>query len=169
MMLKLEYSLVKPDDPILRRKTRLISKPDFETILAYQAMVELLKRKRYKWLALAAPQVGSGQSFFVSDFLLQRPNEYECFINPEISTHAEYNDFAKEEAEENCVSLPGVTVKVPRWKKIGLKYKNLFGEERTIILQGMQARVAQHEVDHLNGVLITDYLKGGKDERSTTT
>jgi peptide deformylase len=155
MMLKLEYSLVKPTDPILRQKTNLIKKPTLETVMAYQSMVDLLKKNRFKWLALAAPQVGCPQAFFVSDFLLNRSGEYECFINPIITRKTD----SVSVEEELCVSLPKTKVNVPRSKKVTIEYTTLTGGKNILPLEGMQARVAQHEIDHLNGKLITDYVE----------
>ena len=154
MKLKLEYSLVKPDDPILRQKTLPVLQPGFELIMAYQTMVDLLKKNRYKWLALAAPQVGCDKSFFVSDFVLLQPGNYECFINPKYIARGYEPSWYE---EESCASLPNVKVSVPRWREIKLTYKTLSGETKTVLLKDMQARCAQHEVDHLRGKLITDY------------
>lgn len=122
--------------------------------MAYQLMVDLLKKNHYKWLALAAPQVGCPQRFFVSDLLLNRPSDYEAFINPEVEVAVGSETIY---SMEKCVSIPHTEVNVPRHSKIDLHYTTLYGEKRHILLEGMQARVAQHEVDHLNGIVITNY------------
>jgi len=156
MQLKLEYSLVKPKDPILCQKTPRLTKPGLETIMAYEFMVELLKKNTQRWLALAAPQVGCPQRFFVSDFVLLQPGNYECFINPRIERVPTRPSWYK---EESCVSLPNIKVRVPRWREVGLFYTTLTGVDKWVHLQDMQARCAQHETDHVNGKLITDYVE----------
>ena len=132
-----------------------MKKVGLETIVALQVMQDLLKKHQFKWLALAAPQVGCPQRFFVSGFL-ETPIGYRVYINPKITKlHSEPPEDVYD--EESCVSIPGIKVSVPRWQRVYLEYETLERQKRTVILDGMQARVVQHEVDHLDGKLITDY------------
>lgn len=64
--------------------------------------------------------------------------------------------------EESCLSLPGITVKVPRAKKIKVKAKDERGEDITFEVEDLLARIFQHEIDHLNGKVIIDYLNPAK-------
>jgi peptide deformylase len=76
-------------------------------------------------------------------------------INPEIITHS--RETATE--EEGCLSLPGVVIPVARFLSVTIRYLDEEGKEQERRLMGMDARVAQHEIDHLEGRLIVDDLK----------
>lgn len=151
--MKFKFDLVDENDPILRKKCSVVENPiDPEVIFASQDMERLLKGHRYKWLALAAPQVGLDKRFFVSDFISLTLGYFQVFINPSFEPLGD-----KEIATEMCVSLPGKTVAVPRYRDIVLNYTTLAGDVREEKLNGKRARAAQHEIDHLDGILITDY------------
>jgi len=101
----------------------------------------------HKGLGLSAPQIGLRWRAFMVDGLL-------C-VNPitkrkSISTTVE---------EEGCLSIPGVTVSVERPSWIWGEYTGRNGDRITWKLTGLKARVWQHEMDHLDGILITDYQK----------
>ena len=66
------------------------------------------------------------------------------------------------EGEEGCLSIPGVNAPVVRNEKITIQAYNLAGEEFEGELDGLYARIVQHEVDHLDGVLLVDHLRGMK-------
>jgi peptide deformylase len=74
-------------------------------------------------------------------------------INVEITWRGEETDVV----EEGCLSLPDINVKVERPTEITITYLNEKGEENERKLTGMDARIVQHEVDHLDNILITDY------------
>ena len=98
---------------------------------------------------LAAPQIGISERVTVArigaDFL--------PLVNPEIIWKSDQVELA----EEGCLSLPNVWLQIPRSTTIILHYQNETGDEKERKLEGFDARVVQHEVDHLNGVLIVDY------------
>jgi peptide deformylase len=98
-------------------------------------------------LGLAAPQVGLDARVFV---MRGWPDP---FVNPELVDASRECDVMV----ERCLSLPGVARPVQRSKKIRLRAQRPTGEWRTFKLRGADARVAQHELDHLDGVLIVDY------------
>lgn len=100
-------------------------------------------------LGIAAPQVGVSLRICVSKF----NGKLQPMINPEIMWRSDET----EEMEEGCLSLPRVTVSVVRSRSVTVKYLDVKGQEQERKLEGMDARAAQHEVDHLNGVLIVDY------------
>ena len=100
-------------------------------------------------VGLAAPQIGVLKRIIVLD-IGEGP---EYFINPEItSTGGE-----KVTMEEGCLSLPGIHVDVTRPDQITVKATNSNGENVEITAAGLMARVFQHEIDHLNGVLLIDH------------
>ncbi len=76
-------------------------------------------------------------------------------LNPEIIAHSETTN----EGEEGCLSLRGEWGKVDRYDEVTIRFMTSKGEIRTLKLTGFNARVAQHEIDHLNGVLFIDRRK----------
>lgn len=98
-------------------------------------------------LGLAAPQIGEAVRVFV---LRGWPDP---FINPEPVSYGE----ASNVMVESCLSLPGVKVPVRRPTTIKITAERPGGGIRTFKLRGLDARAAQHELDHLDGKLITDY------------
>ena len=76
------------------------------------------------------------------------------FINPEILEKSK----TKSTMEEGCLSVPGVIVKVSRPEKIKVRAKNAKGEVFVKSFEGLTATAVQHEIDHLNGRLLIDYL-----------
>lgn len=135
--------LAKASDPILRKKCRPVKHPgDFEDIA--HEMDEF--RRRWKGLGLAAPQVGIDRRFFVTSGRF-------CF-NPKVLRSSEQCEVE----DEGCLSLPNIIVGVPRPVWIEVEYTDETGMEHQETLWHLSARVFLHELDHLNGKLITDYL-----------
>jgi len=103
-------------------------------------------------LGLAAPQVNRSERIFVANLT----DGHHIFVNPEITEYSE----AQGTEKEGCLSLPGVTVAVRRSKFIRITYFDaagqLFVNKK---FKREDARVIQHEYDHLRGVLISDYAK----------
>ena len=122
-----------------------------------------------KGVGLAAPQVGISLRLFVVDTIqLQKEEEEEeeseeptetgikgVFINPEKLTEpGEIWTY-----EEGCLSIPAIRGDIDRPREIYLKYYDEHFNERRILFRGMNARVIQHEYDHLEGVLFTELIK----------
>jgi peptide deformylase len=99
-------------------------------------------------LGLSAPQVGGGVRAFV---VREWP---DAFFNPEILKLGD----EKEWAIESCLSLPGQRIYVERPTFVKLRSYRKNGEPRTTKHRGKDARVVLHELDHLDGVLISDYI-----------
>ena len=100
---------------------------------------------RYNAVGLAANQVGIPFRVFV---MKSSPENFACF-NPKI---VHYSD-DKELLEEACLSFPGVNVKVKRSKHIRVRFQAPSGETISLPFEGLTARVFQHELDHLDGIL----------------
>jgi peptide deformylase len=101
-------------------------------------------------VGLAAPQVGIRWRMFVSTF--------GVFIDPRIFMGpADVDD--QVEMEEGCLSFPGRSEMITRPRSVILFAKDLHGNRYNQRLTGLEARVAQHEVDHLNGILFIDHLE----------
>ncbi|MFB6272985.1 MAG: peptide deformylase [Salinibacter sp.] len=115
-------------------------------------------------IGLAAPQVGRGERLFVVDLTPMAdemaeageplPPQPMVFINPEIVEESDETI----ELEEGCLSIPEVREAVARPERIRMRYRDRNFEEQEIETGHMLARVLQHERDHLDGILFTDYL-----------
>ena len=107
-------------------------------------------------IGLAAPQVGLAQRIFVCDLSVGRnAPELMVFINPEF---VEREGMQLE--EEGCLSVPGFNATVARPSRAVLKGLDLDGVERSVEASGLLARCFQHEMDHLDGTLFVDRLRG---------
>src|SRR3954466_132777 len=102
-------------------------------------------------VGLAAPQVGVSQRLLVYRVGHEAP--LVALVNPQIewSSHDE-----EEEAEEGCLSIPGIGVDVERPVHVRVSALDEYGDRRTVGASGLEARVIQHEMDHLEGVLTLD-------------
>ena len=101
-------------------------------------------------VGLAAPQVGLSQRLLVYRVGHEAP--LIALVNPEI----EWSSEDEEPAEEGCLSIPGIGVDVDRAVYVRVNALDEFGEPRMVEASGLEARVIQHEIDHLDGVLILD-------------
>lgn len=108
---------------------------------------------------LAAPQVGVHQRVIIVKLNQQTEQELNiAMVNPEIVFHSEDTELDT----EGCLSVPGVYDQVRRYRDIIVKFLDKKGKEQMLKLSELNARVIQHEVDHLDGVLFVDKLE--KDE-----
>ncbi len=131
----------------LRKKSRPVEEKSAELSSLLDCMA--VKMRKTGGVGLAAPQIGINKRIIVfdsGDALLE-------VINPEIST-AE----GSECMTEGCLSVPGAEVEVKRADKILLKGLDRNFKPVKYSLEGLPARIVQHEIDHLDGLLIIDYL-----------
>jgi peptide deformylase len=137
-------------DPVLRQPAHAVTA--FDNALA--ALVErmILVMKRASGVGLAAPQVGVLQRVLVHQ--ADEESEPVVLVNPRIVGSSEEN----ESMEEGCLSLGAadVTVDVERPSRVTVEALSAEGEELRLDAEGLEARVIQHEIDHLDGVLIID-------------
>jgi peptide deformylase len=139
---------------ILREKTTPVKNVDDNLIELISNMFYTMKNAR--GIGLAAPQVNVGLSLTVVD--ISDVENFESYkpltlINPQIiDTHGNI------EIEEGCLSIPEVRGIVSRPEQIYLKYYDLDMNEKNLEASSLLARVIQHEIDHLNGILFIDYL-----------
>jgi peptide deformylase len=107
-------------------------------------------------VGLAAPQVGVGVRIFVCDISVGRsPADLLTFVNP---AFVEREGMQLE--EEGCLSMPGFNATVARPSRVIMKGLNRDGEEHSVEATGLLARCFQHEMDHLDGTLFVDRLRG---------
>jgi len=147
MLLKIETG---ENNPVLRKKSEPLKAINKKILRLINDMGKIIKKE--SGAGLAAPQVGKNIRLIL--VLLNNKNIIPM-INPEIITHSEETEYA----EEGCLSLPGKWGNVQRCKEITVRYSDEKNGERTLKLSKFNARVVQHEIDHLNGILFTDYLE----------
>ncbi|HDQ46078.1 MAG TPA: peptide deformylase [bacterium] len=141
--------IVKYPDPLLRKQS--------EKVLTYNAnLLELLEEMTDTMyiadgVGLAAPQIGVSKQIIVLD----AGDGPMVLINPVVTVP---EDTAYAAIEEGCLSLPDIRVDVTRPSRIHLAARDEKGNPLSFDADGLLARVIQHEQDHLNGVLIIDYL-----------
>jgi len=137
--------------PILRKKAKKVEKVDKKVKSLVLNMVQTMKNGQ--GIGLAAPQVGISERIIVvmSDF---RSGQSLGLINPKIVKKSE----EKEIGEEGCLSFPGIFLKIKRAKEVEVKGLDIEGKEIKIKTKGLLARVFQHEIDHLDGILFFNRL-----------
>ncbi len=135
-------------DPILKSKTREVEVFDDALRKETQRMGILMDEAL--GVGLAAPQAGSLQRLLV--YRTQQDGPLGVLVNPTL----EWKSREQEISEEGCLSLQGVHVDVERPVYIRVSAQDEFGEPITVEASGFEARVIQHEIDHLDGVLILD-------------
>lgn len=127
-------------------------------IKLWKEMLKYIKNPKNAWVWLAAPQVWHSLRVIIVSLLKDREDENfktVIMINPEILEHSE-NTCSE---EEWCLSLPWEKGNVERFDSIKLSYIDEKKSKKILILKGLSARIVQHEIDHLNWILFTDYLK----------
>ena len=149
------------------------TEPSDEVRAVALRMIELMRGA--EGIGLAAPQVGLSWRLFVAhvppperDAAMTDPGSWthapEVFLNPEITDHS--NDLV--ESEEGCLSLPGIQGDVRRPSRVRMRATTLDGETVERDAQGLLARCWQHEIDHLDGVLILDKMSQTSRSRNRT-
>lgn len=134
------------DSPVLRRKAEKVPAVTKEIQRLIKDMQETVEHA--EGAGLAAPQIG--QSLRVCIAMIN--GKHTPLINPEITWKSDET----ETAEEGCLSLPGIWLPVTRSVAISVAYLNAKGKAEERKFEGFSARVVQHEVDHLDGILILD-------------
>ena len=140
-------------DPILRRKAVEVRNFDFSLSSLTENMFETMYES--KGIGLAAPQIGISQRLIVID-IEEVDAEFPplALVNPTITESS-----GEELGEEGCLSLPDFRAIVRRSTEISINAQNIDGQAVHFSAQGLMARVLQHEIDHLDGILITDRLR----------
>ncbi len=152
-------------DPMLRTETEDVTVDSEDLQQLIDDMLETMRAA--DGVGLAAPQVGRTERVFVADVtpmydgreeveeeLEQLPAQPMVFVNPEIVWESE----EEYEFEEGCLSIPDIREFVVRPERIRLTYLDRNFERREIEVREMLARVIQHEIDHLHGVLFIDHI-----------
>jgi peptide deformylase len=137
-------------DPVLRSRAREVDRFDEQLIAEVGEMGELMHDAL--GVGLAATQVGVMHRVLVYRVHPQSP--VAALVNPEL----EWSGKEVESLEEGCLSLPGVQVDVERPVHVRVRARDEHGEPVVVEASGLEARVIQHEMDHLDGVLVLDRI-----------
>ncbi len=146
----LPTEIIKYPDPRLRRKTVPIELFDDYVAALAERMLELMHAGR--GVGLAGPQIGISRRIFTCNHTGE-PQDDLVLINPELS-----DLIGAVEAEEGCLSLPEILVKVRRARKCRVRAYDVQGRPFTLEGEDLLARIWQHECDHLDGRLIIDRM-----------
>jgi peptide deformylase len=161
------YPIVAYGDPVLKKTSVNLDKETIDVKKLTENMFETMYQA--KGVGLAAPQIGMNLRLFVVDSTPLEEDEEEgnekrplgikkAFINPTI-----LEENGKEWGyEEGCLSIPGIRSEILRLEKLKIHYFDENWMEHTEEYDGMQARIIQHEYDHIEGVLFIDYLSSIK-------
>jgi peptide deformylase len=137
-------------DPVLRTAARPVERFDAELRARVDRMAHLMDDAL--GAGLAANQIGELSRLLVYRTAPEAP--LRVLVNPEI----EWTDDAEEEFTEGCLSLPGVWVEVARPARVRVTARDENGRPLTVNAEGREASIVQHEIDHLDGVLVLDRL-----------
>lgn len=142
-----------PDD-VLRNEAGVVEDFDEELAKLIEDMIETMRAA--PGVGLAAPQIGVSKRVIVVEFGHEEdetvPKQLYVLINPEIIKKSE----GTLAGVEGCLSVPGVVGEVDRAESVTVGGQDQHGKKVKIRAQGWLARIFQHEIDHINGVLYTD-------------
>ena len=160
----MSLSICTYGNPVLRKKALEVTTIDENIRELAGEMLETMYRER--GVGLAAEQVGRTERIFVIDI----PPESDVddsgarenpgiamplvFINPKIAGHGETLQIG----QEGCLSFPEIFANVERWYEVDAEYTDLDGSLRHLHARGLLARAIQHELDHLDGILLIDRM-----------
>jgi len=171
------YKIVQVGDPVLRRRARELSRDEIATPVIQELIVRMRDTMRdAPGVGLAAPQIGESIQLVVIEDppqahagmtpaqLAERERSAVAFhvlINPRLTVEGD----EQVAAYEGCLSLAGFSMIVPRWRRVRVEALDEHGDPVVKVASGWYARILQHEIDHLRGVVCCDRME----PRSLTT
>lgn len=160
---KMTYKIRIIGDPVLHKSTEDVTEFDKDLAGVVSGMVNTMTESN--GVGLSAPQVGVSKKIFIFNSSIEVNKDLlMSFINPEIIETEGVCEF-----EEGCLSIPGIFEYVARPEKIWVKYFDIDGNEHEKHLDGLSARIFQHERDHLSGILFIDRLSSDKRNQLSQT
>jgi len=151
-------------NPVLRKRAVEVKEVDDDVRALAQAMLETMHKER--GLGLAAEQVGRTERMCVIDIppdsdvgegdVRDNPDVEMplVLINPKVTGHTDDVQIG----QEGCLSFPEIFANVERWYEVDAEYTDLEGTRQTLHAKGLLARAIQHELDHLDGILLVDRM-----------
>jgi len=135
---------------VLSKRAQPVEKIDESIRRLVEKMTDIMIER--KGVGLAAPQAGVPLRLFIISLTGTRDN-VRAYVNPTVTPHGDLD-----EAEEGCLSVPGVWAKIRRYKKATITATDLEGKEFTEETEGLHARALQHEYDHIEGTVIVNRM-----------
>lgn len=149
-----QLEIVTLPNPVLRRKAHKVTQFDKDLQTLARDMLETMRVA--PGVGLAAPQVGISSRLIVVEFGDEEdedaPKKVYTLVNPEIVQKSE----EKVNGVEACLSIPGLAGEVNRYERVVIKAQNVQSKPVKVKAEGWLARIFQHEIDHLDGVMFTD-------------
>lgn len=143
-------------DSVLRKKVDKVTEITNEELNLIDDMIETMFRA--DGAGLAANQIGIPKSIAIINF-----SYFDENVPPQALFNIELLEKSgSDQREEGCLSIPGINENVVRPDFVKISYQNILGEKKILECEGFLARVIQHELDHLNGVLFVDRLSSVK-------
>jgi len=152
-------SIITIGDPLLAKTSALVPDIDADIRKLVERMFETMGTRG---IGLAAVQVGEAIRLFITRAPRDQPR---VFINPDILE----TSIEEDTLEEGCLSVPGLYTEMVRPASVRVQAWSEKGRPFTISADGMLARVIQHELDHLNGILFVDRLEAKRRKRLLAT
>ena len=144
--------IVEYPEPILRVKAKDVEVFDEELNILIEDMAQTMYDA--PGIGLAAPQVAESLRVIVVDITVPgEEQQHMALVNPKITDRQD-----SQVDEEGCLSVPELTAKVQRYKKITVSYQHADGTPHELSAEDRFAVVLQHEIDHLDGILFIDHL-----------
>lgn len=143
-------SIRKFGDPVLQKKAKPVT-----DLAAVKDLVPAMFETMYAepGIGLAAPQVGVSLRLMVVDVGMDGKPQPMVLVNPKIEEKK-----GRIESTEGCLSFPGISVTIPRAERVRVTALNESGFPVSVLADGLLSRCLQHEMDHLDGVLMIDHL-----------
>jgi len=143
--------IVKDGDPLLRKKSHPVEKFDGRLHALLDDMLETMRAE--DGVGIAAPQVGILRRAVICELTVEGKEEGEILemVNPVVTEKS-----GEQVGQEGCLSVPGKRCDVLRPARVAVTYCDRFGKEHSRVLEGFNAVVASHEIDHLYGILFYD-------------
>ncbi len=135
-------------DPVLNQKAVPVTDFGPEMQKFFDDMIETMYVE--DGVGLAAPQIGVSKQILVASPTMKKGEEF-VIVNPVI-----YESSGREKGIEGCLSLPGISGEVVRAKKIRVRFQDRHGKVHDLEVKDFFARIIQHEMDHLEGLLMID-------------
>ncbi len=151
-------TIVTLPDPVLRRKARPVTAFDKDLQTLIDDMVETMRDA--PGVGLAAPQVGVSQRLIVIEYAEPPEDDEEKEVKPKLYVMANPEIVKTSEEKvlgvEGCLSIPALVGEVDRYTMVQVKGLNRRGQPMKVKAEGWLARIFQHEIDHINGVVFPD-------------
>ena len=145
-----ELKIIPWPDPRLKKASAPVERFDADLNALATRMIELMRANA--GVGLAAPQVGLNIRLFVAN-PTGEPGDDAVYVNPVLDLPD-----GTEDGEEGCLSLPGIRARIDRSLAVRIRAKDADGNPVEKTASGLEARIWQHEIDHLDGVLILDRM-----------